>query len=52
LYSLRVRREGEDKLWWAPSHKGKFDVRSFYRVFVCKMSFLSPGRVFGGPKLS
>lgn len=36
LYSIRVRREGEDKLWWAPSHKGKFDVRFFYKVLACK----------------
>jgi hypothetical protein len=36
LYSHRVRREGEDKLWWVPSHKEKFDVRSFYRVIDCK----------------
>jgi hypothetical protein len=31
LYSSRVRREGEDKLSWALSHKGKFDVGSFYK---------------------
>jgi hypothetical protein len=31
-----VRREGEDKLWLVPSHKGKFDVKSFYMVLVCK----------------
>jgi hypothetical protein len=36
LYSIRVRREGKDKLWWAPSHIGKFDVKSFYRVIACK----------------
>jgi hypothetical protein len=36
LYSLRTRREGEeDKLWWAPSYKGKFDIRSFY-ILACK----------------
>jgi hypothetical protein len=35
LYSLRGRREGEDKLWWSPSRKGKFDVRSFYTVLAC-----------------
>jgi hypothetical protein len=35
LYSLRGRREGEDKLWWIPSRKGKFDVRSFYRILAC-----------------
>jgi hypothetical protein len=33
---IRVRRAGEDEFWWAPSHKGKFDVNSFYRVLVCK----------------
>jgi len=36
LYSSRVDREGEDQLWWSPSHKGKFDVRSFYRALACK----------------
>jgi len=25
LYSSRVNYDGEDKLWWSPSHKGKFD---------------------------
>jgi hypothetical protein len=23
-------------LWWVPSHKGKFDVRSFYKISACK----------------
>jgi hypothetical protein len=32
VYSHRERREGDDKLWWVPSHKEKFDVRFFYRV--------------------
>jgi hypothetical protein len=36
LYSHRVRRKGVDKLWWVPSQKGRFDVRSFYRVLGCK----------------
>jgi hypothetical protein len=35
LYSICRRRVGEDKLWWIPSRKEKFDVRSFYRVLVC-----------------
>jgi hypothetical protein len=35
LYSIRVRSEGDDKLWWTPSHKGKFDVSSFYKVLAC-----------------
>jgi hypothetical protein len=34
LYSLRVRRVREDKLRWNPTFKGKFDVRSFYRVLA------------------
>jgi len=36
LYSTRVDGDGEDRLWWSPSHKGKFDVRSFYKVLACK----------------
>jgi hypothetical protein len=36
LYSHRERREGDDKLWWVPSYKGKFDARSFYKVLACK----------------
>ena len=34
LYLIRVRRESEDKLWWVPSKKGVFAVRSFYCVLV------------------
>jgi hypothetical protein len=34
LYFIRVRRE--DQLWWSPSHKGNFDVRSFYEALACK----------------
>jgi hypothetical protein len=42
LYSFRGRRVGEDKLWWAPSRKGKFAVHSFYKILACKdaVSFL------------
>jgi hypothetical protein len=36
LYFHRVRMEGEDKLWWASSHKGKFVVSSFYKILACK----------------
>jgi hypothetical protein len=35
LYSYKARREREDKFWWALSHKGMFDVSSFYRVLAC-----------------
>jgi hypothetical protein len=41
LYSYNVRQGGEDKLWWAPSHKGIFDV-SFSRVLACKDGFPFP----------
>jgi hypothetical protein len=34
LYSLQGTREGEDKIWWTPSRKGKFDVKSFYKVLA------------------
>jgi hypothetical protein len=32
LYSRKLRGVGEDKLWWIPSRKGTFEVRSFYRA--------------------
>jgi hypothetical protein len=32
LYLVRVRREMEDKLWWIPSKKGLFGVKSFYNI--------------------
>jgi hypothetical protein len=32
LYSYKFRGVGEDKLWWIPSSKGAFEVRSYYRV--------------------
>jgi hypothetical protein len=42
LYLVRVRQEGKDKLWWVPSKRGFFDVRSFYGVLVCNDGFLFP----------
>jgi hypothetical protein len=36
LYSISLDRDGEDKLWWSPSRKGKFDVRSFYKSLAFK----------------
>jgi hypothetical protein len=35
LYSTRVSRESEDKLWRVPSKRGLFKVRSFYGFLVC-----------------
>jgi hypothetical protein len=34
LYSISIDRDGEDKLWWSPARKGKFDVRSFYKTLA------------------
>ena len=31
-----MRREGEDKIWWVSSKKGKFNVRSFYNILAWK----------------
>jgi len=42
LYSVRVEWEGEDKLWWAPSNRGLFDVRSFYSILVCNAGIIFP----------
>jgi hypothetical protein len=36
LYSIRFDRDGEDKFCWSPSRKGKFDVRSFYKILAYK----------------
>ena len=30
LYSCKLRGDGKDKLWWVPSRKGIFEVKSFY----------------------
>jgi hypothetical protein len=35
LYLVRMRREGEDKLWWVPFKRGLFGVNSFYKVIGC-----------------
>ena len=42
LYSIRMRREGEDKLWWVPSRIRKFDVRSFYKILASKEAISFP----------
>jgi hypothetical protein len=50
LYSNRMRREGEDKLWWAHSNKGMLDVGSFYRVLACHDGIHFPCKSNGGPR--
>jgi hypothetical protein len=39
LYLARMRWEGEDKLWWVPSKRGLFGVKSFYSVMGCHVGF-------------
>jgi hypothetical protein len=47
LYLVRIRSEGEDKLWWVPSKRGLFGVKSFTVSWVVMMVSVSLGRVFG-----
>jgi hypothetical protein len=34
LYDCKLRGIGADKLWWLPSRKGVFEVKSFYRALL------------------
>jgi hypothetical protein len=35
LHSVIVRRGDEEKLWWVPSKKGLFKVKSFFHSLAC-----------------
>jgi hypothetical protein len=35
LHSVKVRRGIVDKLWWVPSKKGLFKVKSFFYSLAC-----------------
>jgi hypothetical protein len=37
-----MRQEGEDRLWWIPSKRGLFGVKSFYNVMGCHDGFCFP----------
>jgi hypothetical protein len=39
LYLVRMRWEGEDRLWWISSKRRLFDVKSFYSVISCHDGF-------------
>jgi hypothetical protein len=39
LYLIKVRREGEDKLWWVVPKRGLFDIKSFSSVMSCNHGF-------------
>ena len=40
--SMYLGMVGEDKLWWVPSRKGIFEVKSFYRVLSSLGSICFP----------
>ena len=41
LYSYMLGG-GADKIWWVPSRKGKFEVRSFYNILISNVSLPFP----------
>ena len=52
FYSHIMKRETEDKLWWVRSRKGKFDVRSFYKILTYNETILFPWRSIWQTKAS
>ena len=42
LYACKLRGEGKDKLWWLPSRKGIFEVKSYYRELSPRGSLSFP----------
>jgi hypothetical protein len=42
LYSCKLRDDGKDKLWWVPSRKGGFEVKSFYRALSAQVPLFFP----------
>jgi hypothetical protein len=42
LHSVIVRRGIEDKLWWVPSKKGPFKVKSFFYSLTCPIGTRFP----------
>jgi hypothetical protein len=51
LYSIRLRKGGEDKICWIPCKRRKFEVRSFYHVLSIPTVSSFLGRVFGELRL-
>jgi hypothetical protein len=45
LYSFTLGG-GADKIWWVPSKKGKFEVRSFYNILTSNVSSLEEHLVY------
>jgi hypothetical protein len=50
LYSTRVDRDGDDQLWWSPSHNGNLMLDLSIRFLLAKRLFIFLGKVFGGPR--
>jgi hypothetical protein len=42
LYACKLRGEGKDKLWWLPSRKGIFEVKSYHRELSPRGSLSFP----------
>jgi hypothetical protein len=49
LYSYMLGGEA-DKIWWVLSRKGKFEVRSFYNIFISNVRLPFLGRAYGALK--
>jgi hypothetical protein len=52
LYLVRMRWEVVDKLWWVPSKRGLFGVKSFYNVMGCHDGFHFPWKIIWLTKVS
>jgi hypothetical protein len=50
LYSTRVDCDGDDQLWWSPSHNGNLMLDLSIRFLLAKRLFIFLGKVFGGPR--
>jgi hypothetical protein len=47
LYSLSWRQGSEDCIWWIPSKRKNFEVRSFFMNYLLQGILLFLGGVFG-----
>jgi hypothetical protein len=47
LHACKMRGVGDNKLWWLPSRKGIFEVKSFYQAISSSRSSLFPWKSIG-----